>query len=170
VDKTQERRLVELSAAETEKPPRDKVKTPLYRAPVAPDIYFIGFDLTVREARGDTGDYPDKDKPGWFFVIKERPGEPRFGLDIKREGDINVWNDLSWEDVAPGGGSFIQINDATQPFTLTKPTGAVEEKLEQWVDDVNIAWNKNVSSADLAYVLYQVPVMIAVHASEMLPK
>ena len=26
------------------------------------------------------------DDPGWFFVIKERPGEPRFGLDIERDG------------------------------------------------------------------------------------
>jgi hypothetical protein len=32
-----------------------------------------------------------------------------------------------------------------------------------------VGWN-NASSADLAYILYQVPVLVAVHASEMLPK
>lgn len=172
VDKTKERRLVELSAAESEKPPRDKLKTPLYQAKVEPDIYFFGFDLTALEARGDTSENPDKNRPGWFFVIKERPGEPRFGLDINREGDINVWNDLAWSDVVPGGaaGAFIQINNATPSFPLIEPTGDVSEKHEQWVDDKSVAWSKDASSADLAYVLYQVPVLIAVHASEMLPK
>ena len=172
VDKTKERRLVALSAAELENPPRDKLKMPLYKAQVAPDIYFFGFDLTVNEARGDLSEYPDKNKPGWFFVIKERPGEPRFGLDIERNGDLNVWNDLAWSDVLPeGSGAFIQINDATPAFPLVEPVAeAVSEKHEQWIDDENVQWNKDASSADIAYVLYQVPVLIAVHASEMLPR
>lgn len=173
VDKTVERRLVDLSAAEQEKPPRDKLKTPLYKAQVAPDIYFFGFDLTITEALGDTSDNPDKNRPGWFFIIKERPGEPRFGLDLEREGDLNVWNDLSWNDVVAGGapGSFIEINNTTPPIGLIKPTAAeVSEKLPQWEEDKDVAWNKDASSADLAYVLYQVPVLVAVHASEMLPR
>lgn len=170
VDRTKERRLVTLSATERDKPPRDKLKMPLYRAQVAPDIYFLGFDLTASEARGDTGDYPDKNKPGWFFVIKERPGEPRFGLDIERSGDINVWNDLAWDDVMPDGATFIQIN-STPSFLLVRPTAPdVSEKLEQWGDDDNVHWNNAASAAEIAYVLYQVPVLIAVHASEMLPK
>jgi len=121
---------------------------------------------------GDTSEYPDKNKPGWFFVIKERPGEPRFGLDIERNGDLNVWNDLAWSDVLPeGSGTFIQINDATPAFPLVEPVAEeVSEKHEQWVDDANVQWNRDASSADIAYVLYQVPVLIAVHASEMLPK
>ena len=56
--------------------------TPLYEAKVDPDIYFFGFDLTVEKAKGGTGENPGDD-PGWFFVIKERPGEPRFGLDTR---------------------------------------------------------------------------------------
>src|SRR5690606_24588261 len=91
-------RLVELSPSQEEKPPRDIVKTPLYQAQVAPDIYFFGFDLTAEEAKGDDGTQ-EGDDPGWFFVIKERPGEPRFGLDIDKQPAINIWNDLSWEDV-----------------------------------------------------------------------
>jgi hypothetical protein len=172
IDKTRERRLVTLSAAELDRPPRDKLKMPLYKAQAAPDIYFLGFDLTATEARGDTSDYPDKNKPGWFFVIKERPGEPRFGLDIERDGDLNVWNDLAWPDVLPdGAGNFIQINNATPAFPLVKPTATdVTEKLEQWGDDANVQWSRDASAAEIAYVLYQVPVLIAVHASEMLPK
>ena len=61
------------------------MRTPLYEAKVDPDIYFFGFDLDADEARGGTGDN-DADPPGWFFVLKERPGEPRFGLDDARGG------------------------------------------------------------------------------------
>ena len=166
IDKTQERRLVDLTPAEEDKPPRDKVKTPLYKAQVAPDIYFFGFDLTAEEAKGESGEHPGDD-PGWFFVIKERPGEPRFGLDIDQQPAINVWNDLSWEDVLPGApGAHIPISSA---FSLVEPLGtALEEKHEQWTEDKFVSWNTNTNAADLAYILYQVPVLVAVHASEML--
>ena len=80
IDNTKERRLISLTPAEEAKPPRHKVLTPLYEAKIDPDIYFFGFDLTVEKAKGGTGEKPNDD-PGWFFVIKERPGEPRFGLD-----------------------------------------------------------------------------------------
>ncbi len=106
-----ERVLTELSAGEEGNPPKDKVKTPLYEAKVDPDITFFGFDLKVEEARGENGDDPDDD-PGWFFVIKERPGEPRFGLDLEPadEEPIDVWNDLSWERVQPAG-NFLEITN-----------------------------------------------------------
>jgi hypothetical protein len=172
VDRTQERRLVDLTAAELDKPPRTKLKTPLYESKVAPDIRFIGFDLTALEARGDTGDHPDINNPGWFFIIKERPGEPRFGFDLNREGPINTWNDLAWSDAAPGveAGGFIQLKNDTPAIGLTEPTGEVSEKHPQWEDDRFVSWDKDMSAADVAYILYQVPVLIAVHASEMLPR
>jgi hypothetical protein len=166
IDKTKERRLEELTPAEEANPPRDKVKTPLYQAQVAPDIYFFGFDLTAEEAKGDSGETPGDD-PGWFFVIKERPGEPRFGLDIDQQPAINVWNDLSWEDVLPGApGEHIAVSSN---FTLVEPTQPdVQEKHVQWEEDRFVSWNANTNAADLAYILYQVPVLVAVHASEML--
>ena len=37
---------------------------------------FFGFDLKEEDARGGTG-APGDDDPGWFFVLKERPGDPR---------------------------------------------------------------------------------------------
>ena len=54
------------------------------RRKVDPDIYFFGFDLTVAGGPGRQRRAGDDD-PGWFFVIKERPGEPRFGFDLERE-------------------------------------------------------------------------------------
>ncbi len=150
--------------------PAVPIKTPLYEAKVQPDIYFFGFDLVEDEARGD--DTVD-DKPGWFFVIKERPGEPHFGLDIERDGAIQIWNDLAWDDVVPGvsDGDFISI--ATAPhrtLPATAPSGSDQEKKVQWDEDHLLSWGAGITSAELAYILFQAPVLIGVHASEMLPE
>jgi hypothetical protein len=170
LDNTQERRLVPLSAAEETKPPKSKVRTPLYEAKIDPDIYFLGFDLTVEEAKGESGEHPSDD-PGWFFVIKERPGEPRFGLDGEQQPTLNVYNDLSWPDVQPGSpGSFIEIGSAPATFPLVSPTAQDQEKADQHFEDKKVLWSHNMSSAELAYVLYQAPVLVAVHGSEMLPR
>jgi hypothetical protein len=170
IDNTVERRLVGLTPAEETNPPREKVLTPLYEAKVDPDIYFFGFDLTVKEAKGGTGANPNDD-PGWFFVIKERPGEPRFGLDSEQQPARSVWNDLSWPEVQPNPpGAFIQIATSQPAYPLVAPGVEDEEKLVQHNDDKNVAWSHDMSSAELAYILWQAPVLVAVHASEMLPK
>ncbi len=170
IDNTKERRLREpedLPQPRPADPLKVLIKTPLYDARIDPDIYFFGFDLTVEEVQGGTGENPN-DPAGWFFVIKERPGEPRFGLDIDKQPQLNVWNDLAWGDVLPGnGGGFVPLN---QTFTLVNPSGdaSLAEKVEQYKDDKNILWNPNTNAAELAYILYQSPVLVAVHASEML--
>ncbi|MCB0705591.1 MAG: hypothetical protein KDC34_09795 [Saprospiraceae bacterium] len=175
IDNKRERQLVDISDSEEDNPPTSKIKTPLYEAKVDPDIYFFGFDLTAKEAKGGKGDNPNDD-PGWFFVIKERPGEPRFGLDIDNEGDIDVWNDLSWPVAAPGlaDGGFLQINAGTQTIEVTPPeinnNEDETEKVKQHEDDVFVTWNKDMHAAELAYILYQVPVLVGVHAAEMLPR
>jgi hypothetical protein len=45
-----------------------------------------------------------------------------------------------------------------------------EEKEPQRKDDVQVSWNAGVSAAELAYIMYQAPVLVAVHAAEMLPQ
>lgn len=170
IDPAQERVLVELSTTgippEVDDPPRTKVLTPLYQAKVAPDIYFFGFDLTVQKARGGTGANPG-DSPGWFFVIKERPGEPRFGFDETPSTAVVVWNDLDWARV-PKKNGFIDPSVALPALPGSTPAGEAEKE-EQRKDDVSVLWNDNVSAAELAYVMYQAPVLVAVHAAEMLP-
>lgn len=176
IDNTKERDLADVPAGQEDKPPRNIVKTPLYSAKIDPDIYFFGFDLTSEEAKGSDGSHPgDENKPGWFFVIKERPGEPRFGLDIGGPNAVkHTWSDLAWEDATPGvaDGGFLQITNATAPIVLMKPTDTsqaeFDEELEQHDEDKQIGWRKEADPADLAYILYQVPVLVAVHASEML--
>lgn len=170
VDNTVERRLVSLTPAEEDNPPRTKVLTPLYEAKVDPDIHFFGFDLTVEDAKGGTGASPGDD-PGWFFVIKERPGEPRFGLDGEQAPTLQVWNDLSWPTVqSKPPGAYIEL--ATAPATLAVASpGTADEKFPQYENDKAIQWNRaTMTSAELAYILFQAPVLVGIHASEMLPK
>jgi hypothetical protein len=169
IDNTVERRLVSLSPAEEASPPPGKVLTSLYEAKVDPDITFFGFDLTLEQARGKDGSQPNDD-PGWFFVIKERPGEPRFGLDTDDSGPIQVWNDLSWPVLKPGPQPFIEIQSSPATIVLADP-GSGDEKHEQYLDDRNIVWARDsLNAAQLAYVLFQAPVLVAVHAHEMLPE
>ena len=169
-----ERELVEpANEAEIKDPPQNIIKTPLYEAKVDPDITFFGFDLSVEEAVGRNGDNPavDKDFAGWFFVVKERPGEPRFGLDLEPADnqEIDVWNDLSWGRVSPSG-NFLDISHTSEIKIGKIDEDSEKEKLNQNAEDKSILWNEDMKAADLAYILYQVPVMIAIHASEMLPK
>jgi hypothetical protein len=173
IRKDKERRLREPEAAELEKPPRDKVKTPLYEAKVNPDIYFFGFDLTVKEALGGPVEGQEEEDPGWFFVIKERPGEPRFGLDIGKAENIYVWNDLAWENIIVNAqpGDYIEITNSTPEIQVNPSLPPdLSEQAEQAVDDRKVRWHNQMDAAELAYILYQVPVMVAIHASEMLPK
>jgi hypothetical protein len=167
VDPSQERLLVDLTAAEQENPPRAKLRTPLYEARVDPDITFFGFDLKVSEARGGTGER-DTDPPGWFFVIKERPGEPRFGFDVSREGEIETVNDLAWDDAVPGGGpgDFVAATSLAA-ITLDPLEPEDVEKTEQRADDLKVV-TAPTSAARWAYILYQAPVIVAVHAADML--
>lgn len=166
-----ERRLDDPGAADVTHPPRDKVKTPLYEAKVDPDITFFGFDLTAEEAQGGSGEN-ESDDPGWFFVLKERPGEPRFGLDIGAADHLYVWNDLGWENIIPNvkPGDFLEIDATTPTLILEALPASEDEQAEQAAEDVAVRWHKDTDAAELAYILYQVPVLVAVHAAEMLPR
>jgi hypothetical protein len=148
-------------------PPRRKIRVldesnldanimePLFKAEVLPDLRFIGFDLTASRAKGST--MPEENNPGWFFVIQERPGEPRFGLDIQDTTPPapTLWTELAWNHL--GDPSQIALIDLT-----TVPTTNINTS-----PDRDIRWG--VNAADMAYILYQVPVMVAVHAESMLP-
>lgn len=163
-DVTQQRRPVTLPDGVV--PGHDVVRLPLYEAKIEPDVYLLGFDLDADEARGNP-----PDDPGWFFMLKERPGDPRFGVDDGTPTNLEVWNDLTWDDVDPHHLGFLEL-DSTVSVGL-QPLDHVDdaEKQDQRAEDVNLPlWFSGLSSADLAYILFQVPVLVAVHAQEMLPR
>ncbi|MGW1992769.1 hypothetical protein [Embleya sp. NPDC001921] len=148
-----------------ERPSPDLVKLPIYEAKVEPDITLLGFDLTAAQARGNP-----PDDAGWFFVIKERPGDPRFGADDGPGTPIEVWNDLSWRDIDPLDHGFVTLDPGTQvPLVRFDGSEDDQEKREQRREDAALPlWHSRLSSADIAYMLFQAPVLIAVHAQEML--
>ncbi|RSM79990.1 hypothetical protein DMH04_30795 [Kibdelosporangium aridum] len=168
-NKTGERTIAPLSASAPLDP--SLVRLPIYEAKIAPDLYLLGFPFDDDEAL--TG---GADKLGWFFVIKERPGDPRFGVDEPPPGElpeVEVWNDITWGHVDPEASrsGFIRFDKDVEVLlgdaTLEDDD---QEKLDQRDEDLNIGkWASDVSSADVAYILFQAPVLVAVHAGEMLP-
>ena len=135
-----------------------EIKFPMFKAHIDPDYKFFGFDLSAEDARGDDTPQTDADDWGYFFVIQEIPGEPRFGLDIAFDPDDDpatpiTWDDMAWDRYDPTK-QFLEAK--TKPLPGFNPAGG--DSLNQWGTD----------SAAMAYILYQKPVMIAVHAREML--
>lgn len=169
---------VEVGAGETptpeqinqlEKDLEKEIMFPIYKADIQPDIKLLGFDLTIEQAAGvDENAFPSGkdfgDTLGWFFIIAEVPGEPRFGMDLTYNPTHPVvgpfsWNDLSWENF---GGQNLEFVLGTQ---MPGDTGT-GKKFTPPNTDKEGTWNR--SSADMAAALFQRPVMIATHATEML--
>jgi hypothetical protein len=153
---------------------------PAFEAKIDPDIYFFGFNITVDKARGKL-EMPDRD-PGYFVVLKERTGQIHFGMDIDLVEEVNnpilgdrgvilgngignrnrpplptpssgqgpgkSWNSLSWDEFSDNL-SFIDL----------------EEDIPDKPSRENVTWGAN--SADMAYILYQNPFMMAIHTSKM---
>ena len=137
--------------------PAQFIKTPVFKAEIEPDVRFLGFDLTASVVKGSPD--PAAQNPGWFFVIQERPGEPRFGLDNLSEDSPatpTTWNELAWEHLADFASLDRVDFDVNVPddASITSPP------------DSQFEWGRN--AADMAYILYQVPVMVAFHAADML--
>ncbi len=141
--------------------PKDNTEVyPIFNATIDPDITFFGFDLTIEEARGADpavlhqavldGDPIGDDNPGYFFVLKERPGEARFALDVDPEevSPFDSWNDLHWGRLS--STESIGLSDLLE-LSPEAPT-----------------WDGNMNAAQMASILYQNPVMVCVHAREML--
>jgi hypothetical protein len=166
IDLTQPRQLDQPTDAEADNPPRSKIRMPLYEAKADPDIYFFGFDLTVPEAKGGDGKNP-KDDAGWFFVIKERPGEPRFGLEISRDGEPTVFDHVTWDDALPGAAAGQFLPGGSLPNVALKPPPSPDPEFDQHNDDEQVNASAQ-SAARWAYLLFRTPVLVAVHADQML--
>jgi hypothetical protein len=194
---------VELSAQDVNQIINDQslIEYPTFQAKVDPDITFLGFnDVSPEDAVGIWPDEADDfidgggditTKPaGYFIVVRERPGEPRFGIDLPNYNDedletsflnLEEWNDLHWDLINAEEGQFIDLlrlidngdasdlgslGDLDASAPLTKPIaadGGPDGEMEQ-----ALAWGRN--GAHMAGILLQLPFMIAIHASEMISK
>lgn len=131
---------------------------PAFHAALEPDIAVFGFDLSEAVARGhrrvDSNDTVP-DQPGWFFVLKERPGQVRFGADESTPATgFATWDDLAWDRIPLADGLYVRIGGAgVAPPQPNDPAG--------------VAWG--ASAAHQAFAMFQNPVIFARHAAEMLP-
>ncbi|MHA7131035.1 hypothetical protein [Algoriphagus namhaensis] len=129
---------------------------PVISGKMEPDVYFFGFELSQEEANGNrTGN------PGYFFVLRERPGQISFGLD-DLNGTLNMsfnsWDKVTWEHTT-GNPSvkppYLKVQGVPPAF---KKDAEGPSPAAQW----------GASSSDMAYILYQSPILFARHASTML--
>ena len=153
-DPSQDPVIVEVK---TEAQMHDEIRFPIFRAEIEPDIRFFGFEMTPEEAKGADHPQNPNDDWGWYFIIQEVPGEPRFGMDVAFEPDnpsTVTWDDLAWTNFGAG----LRFIDTAQPPAPDFFNSLSAAEKSQW----------GSHSADMASILYQKPVMIAVHAKEML--
>jgi hypothetical protein len=122
---------------------------PILSGTLPPDLSFFGFNLTPSDLCAGAG---------YFLVLEQRLGQPRFGFDILPDGQplpaLDTtgpwWYDLTWAHLA-GVGEGDYINGRTPSSTgLLTP---------RWAD----------SSATIANISLQRPVRVAIHARQMLP-
>ena len=150
-----------IAEVNTQQQMKDEIRFPIFLAEIAPDIRFFGFDMAKEEAYGDDKPTTASSDWGWFFIIQEIPGEPRFGMDVTFSPDDNdatpiTWDDLAWDSFEPEL-KFVNTARTPKPFFRNQLTSAERNR-----------WGRH--SADMASILFQKPVMIAVHARQMLEK
>ena len=159
---------------------------PIFRGVLPNDITFLGFNLSVDDARGGT----NNSQHGFFFVFQQQPSEPRFGLEPNSDVEVADWATLAWTNF--GGGSFTLPNLgnttrgkimaaspwrlASQAFSIVKENVQLPDFLSPGLGPSQVAVtgvdNNNhwgVNSAQTAYILLRVPFRILIHADLMLP-
>jgi len=136
----------------------EEIVEPIFKGTIPPDIAFVGFDKSLEQLGGNN----TSENPGYFFVLQEQPSEPRFGIDQGSEeqqpppsinpDDLTSWDDLTWD--------YITLSSTSNGYIDLENGSLVGKEID------DIQWGKD--GADLAYILLQRPVRIAVYAKEML--
>lgn len=140
---------------------RDNLKFPVFQTDIDPDITLLAFDLTAEEAIGNR----NQNNPGWFFILRERPGQTQFGIDTPPENSDNLlqpqsWNQLTWGHMIMNVENGCINISANSSLNLAPGAPAPAPTDAQWGAD----------SADMAYILLQQPIMYARHAEELVFK
>lgn len=128
---------------------------PIFRGSLAPDIVFLGFDLSLEQIRDDEDGEP------WYFMIQQPPTDLRFGMDVPEAfgagaPPIASWNDLSWGHVVETAEELAALGHA--------PAGG---RLVGTLAD-GLSWGHN--SAHMAGITMQRPARIAIRASVIVPQ
>jgi hypothetical protein len=125
-------------------PAESDLRTPVFTGHFAPDITFVGFDLSFEEIT--IGD-------GWFFVIQQQPTEPRFGFDEPVAGATAAvpanWFDATWLDADVAAGRHLTLAG-------NRLAG---------VTRAGVTFGRD--GAHLAAMLLQKPMRVALHGSQL---
>lgn len=145
----------------------DLVRFPIFKANLSPDVVLLGFDLTKEDALGQTPAHtPSLTNGGWYFVFRERPGQLRFGLDEPGTSPAMAsWDDITWAHM---DGSSTAANVKTVVMNSTNSTLNTFSSSNTFTsaDGIPVHWNDD--AAMLAWILFQKPVMVAIHAEDMI--
>jgi hypothetical protein len=165
---------------------------PMFRGSLPSDTTFLGFNLSIEDARGGTAASPD----GFFFVFQQPPAEPRFGLEpIRTQAPTARWAELAWANFTRGPTvvarravsattnvrklagsshwrfssqvfSMVQRDFQLPAFLSASLMPSNMGALADPVDQSN-SWGQN--SAQTAYILLRMPFRILIHADLLLP-
>jgi hypothetical protein len=145
--------LIYLAQAVSDGPYRKPGPTqfpPVFRGTAGVDTAYLGFEIAP-DALGGSGTGTDL---GWYVVIQEIEGAPRFGFDEPSDGNssFTIWDDVAWPMVGlTAQGEYVSL----AAKTLKPATPG------------NLIWGGG--SAHMASICLQRPVRVAIHASLLLP-
>jgi hypothetical protein len=125
---------------------KKNIRFPAFKASIAPDIQFLGFDIDLKSV------LQESPIEKWFFTFLQPPGEPRFGMDIGTDKEIpkTSWNDLQWDDFMGGPPKF--IDSSLAPMFNLLGTAAT------WGTD----------AAQMAEILFQQPFVAIVPVTDLI--
>ncbi len=126
---------------------------PIFKATLPPDLTFFGFAFQEEDAR-TTSD----EQAGKYFVIEEPTGEPRFGLDAPSDEELKDWRDLSWKHFGLEDNYGVYLDE----YDLVTGSPVELDRVQSWQAET-------MSAALRAWICFQKPVRIAIHANQMLP-
>lgn len=106
---------------------QSKLVLPGFRGRIGADVLYAGFSQpSLTDAIGSTA---PPGPPGWYFLLSENPGDPRFGLDPDGGSGPPTRATLSWRHLSPAPdgvyapvAAFPAVPDAA--FTSTNATAA----------------------------------------------
>jgi hypothetical protein len=147
--------------------------SPGFRAQLGPDTFCYGFNLDYAAAKGSVAAHS-----GWYFVLAERFGEPRFGLDEPAfatqppgPADPVFTNppqqvrDANWAHLVRNYQEYealdviaLDRHQMRMPSQQALPLG--NGSVARWTDS---------DAGQLAAILLQVPVRVFFHGNDMLP-
>jgi hypothetical protein len=126
--------------------PNAKQLLPVFRGVAGVDTAYLGFEIAPEAMAGSQAD------PGWYLVIQEREGAPRFGFHELPEPALTTYNDVAWPQVSlTTDGNYVSL--AGTKVTPSNP-GA-------------FAWGGG--AANMAAICLQKPVRVSIHGSLLEP-